>query len=506
MVWYPQMLPFVVTVATSILLAGYALRRAEVRAARTFAWLMVCIGIWAGGYALAYCSITLDDKRFWTTLKNLGAIPGPAVWALLALQVARIDALLSRRLWIVITAYVLALLLALFTNPLHHMFWVDMRLVEGVPEAVTTHGPIFKLYEYSIYLATLVSLFAFATHLRRAPRVQQTQALIMIAAALVPVVGRIASVAFGLRPIDGVDSVPLLLFVSGVLFAIALFRYGALDVLSLAHRLVVDHIQAGIVVLDQSERVLGINPFARGLCAEGAGDGTAFALALPACAGMALTDGAEHEVRIDSSGGVERWFLVKVSAVGDDSVGRLGTALMLLEITARKQMERKLVAEATTDPLTGVPNRRRFFALAEREVARAQRSGEPLAVLMLDIDHFKNVNDTWGHGVGDDVLRAVALTVDGTLREIDVFARYGGEEFIALVAGAPAVVAGLAERIRGAVAGIVTAVPGGELKVTASIGSAGLVDGDLTSAIERADDALYEAKRAGRDRCVAAGT
>ena len=505
MIWYPQLTPFVLTVVLSIFLVGYALTRTEVRAARTFAWLMVCIAVWAGGYGLAYASTTLEDKYFWTVFKNLGALPAPVIWALLTLQLARMDALLSRRLWLAIAAFVAVLMLSMLTNDAHHLFWIDFKLVPGEIESVSTHGPLFKLWEYCIYVAAPVALIACADYARRAPGVQKTQALLMIAAALVPITGRVVRVVFGVRLIESVDSVPLLLFVSGLMFAVAIFRLGALDVLSIAHRLVVDNIQAGIVVVDPSERVLGINPFARGLCAKGAGDGTPLARALPACAGMPLFDGSEHEVRIDSAGGVERWYLVKVSAVGDDSVGRLGTALMLLDITDRKQMEQTLRAEATTDPLTGVANRRQFFARAEAALERAQGRDEQLAVLLISVDHFDVLTEAQGHRIGDEVLLAAAQTVEHTLREVDVFGRYSPEAFIALSPGIPDVIAGLSRRIRRAVSQAAIDTPGGAVNVTLSIGSAPLREGGLEAAIQGADEALIAARDRGGDQHVSLG-
>jgi diguanylate cyclase (GGDEF)-like protein len=158
---------------------------------------------------------------------------------------------------------------------------------------------------------------------------------------------------------------------------------------------------------------------------------------------------------------------------------------------------------AATDFLTGIANRRRFFEAGEREIQRARRYGHPLVALMLDLDHFKQVNDTYGHAVGDKVLVAITAAIRNLLRDIDVFGRLGGEEFVILqqetdLAGGRAT----AERLRAAVAE--TAVDAGNtvLKVTISIGVALLSpdDSGLDEVLKRADDAMYEAKRSGRNR------
>ncbi|MFP5321338.1 MAG: diguanylate cyclase [Acidimicrobiia bacterium] len=151
---------------------------------------------------------------------------------------------------------------------------------------------------------------------------------------------------------------------------------------------------------------------------------------------------------------------------------------------------------ATRDPLTGLANRRLFDDALQREVARARRTGAPLAVAVIDIDHFKAVNDEHGHQVGDEVLRELADALRGAVRGGELVARYGGEEFVVLAVDATVDDAAvLGERLRAA-ARRVSAVP-----VTISVGVAGLpAGGDGAAMVADADAALYRAKAAGRDR------
>lgn len=156
------------------------------------------------------------------------------------------------------------------------------------------------------------------------------------------------------------------------------------------------------------------------------------------------------------------------------------------------------------DGLTEVYNQRKFQEEATREFARAQRHERPLALVLLDIDHFKQVNDTFGHLVGDRLLRAVAGSIRRVSREGDVLMRYGGEEFMVVVPGAGGHdLLELGERIRRAIAA--TEVSDGERRVTvtASVGGAAYPDHDVSSAtelVEAADSALYASKHLGRDR------
>jgi eukaryotic-like serine/threonine-protein kinase len=160
---------------------------------------------------------------------------------------------------------------------------------------------------------------------------------------------------------------------------------------------------------------------------------------------------------------------------------------------------------ATVDELTGVANRRQLFQLAERDVSAAIRHGHPMSVLMVDVDHFKRINDEYGHPAGDDVIRAIARRLAGQIRATDVLGRYGGEEFALVLTGTgpddP-----LPERLRAAIADTPVDTRAGPLPVTVSIGvtrrTAG--DTDLATLLDRADAALYQAKHAGRNRVATA--
>jgi diguanylate cyclase (GGDEF)-like protein len=169
---------------------------------------------------------------------------------------------------------------------------------------------------------------------------------------------------------------------------------------------------------------------------------------------------------------------------------------------------RRVASQATIDALTGIANRRSFDEELALEWRRAHRIGDSFALVLLDLDDFKKVNDTYGHPAGDAVLRTVGEVLGSAVRQIDLAARYGGEEFVVLVPESDLKgAAQLAKRLRLALSKARTELPDGQLlKVTASFGVAG--KGELQSAeqlVAAADEALYEAKRAGKNRVVAAG-
>ncbi len=193
----------------------------------------------------------------------------------------------------------------------------------------------------------------------------------------------------------------------------------------------------------------------------------------------------------------------------------LGSTLILaffaLVVVQWQDRERKLAELCQTDYLTGVDNRRSFMEKGETEFLRAQRYGKPLAVILVDVDHFKRVNDSYGHAIGDEVLKLVAKTLQGQMRRHDVAARYGGEEFVLLLAETNGEEAGVvAERCRGLVESLARVDAGGageSVRVTVSLGIAALplpgVD-RIERLIDVADAALYRAKSEGRNRVAIA--
>lgn len=197
--------------------------------------------------------------------------------------------------------------------------------------------------------------------------------------------------------------------------------------------------------------------------------------------------------------------MVQLAVVGG-FISQLRHKLHERNIDLRRTMARlnqanaELEVLAERDPLTGVYNRRRLFERLEEEVERSRRGYSPLSVCMLDVDHFKQVNDRHGHQAGDEVLRQVASTIATSLRSIDSLGRYGGEEFVLVLPQTPRDGAReKAERVRGAVD---LSCACGEA-LTVSIGVAGYRPGDsVDTLLARADAALYAAKERGRNRVV----
>jgi len=236
---------------------------------------------------------------------------------------------------------------------------------------------------------------------------------------------------------------------------------------------------------------------------------------------------SDQAIRLKQSDDTSRLIMVSCALVGNESENARGVMVTLDDVSSieRKNNElaitlqelrssqelisaknKELERLATTDALTGISNRRVLMETLALEFDRAQKQKTPLSCIMTDIDHFKSVNDTYGHGVGDDVICAVADTIKAACDEHQTVGRYGGEEFVVILPGTDTVVAAeLAERVRAAIVSLAVgdrlAVP----RLSSSFGvsdmSSGATDGDTL--VDLADQALYEAKQNGRNRvCV----
>ena len=217
-----------------------------------------------------------------------------------------------------------------------------------------------------------------------------------------------------------------------------------------------------------------------------------------------MGNNATYEVAL-AQGTTVRIDMVQIRTARGDDLGRLWLAQ---DITERRQRERTLERLATTDTLTGLTNRRAFMARLEAEITHIAHGAPPAAFLMLDLDHFKRVNDTWGHATGDKVLVHLANLLRGNLlRKEDMAGRLGGEEFAVLLPNTTVEQGhAIAERLRIALEQSTIASDDGQtIRVTMSVGLCPVLP-DSASTLASSDAALYQAKNTGRNRVVRADT
>jgi diguanylate cyclase (GGDEF)-like protein/PAS domain S-box-containing protein len=315
----------------------------------------------------------------------------------------------------------------------------------------------------------------------------------------------------GLIPIKTHDITPLMFGVSNLAVAFALYHYRLFDIVPMVRDLLIEGMEDGIVVVDPQLRIIDYNQAAQRILDLKrnarvvilAGDNLSFLQPYFEPLFTNELPSLHLETSLNWNDSI-RHYEVNTTHILDNRESISGLLIVLRDITERKIAEEKLQQLAITDPLTGLNNRRYFFELAQREFERSIRYRHTMSIIEIDVDHFKNVNDTYGHQVGDQVLSALAQRCQGCMREIDVLARYGGEELIILLPETEADAAVIvAERVRKRINSSDFDTNDGPVQVTISLGVSQLQntpEETLDRLINRADQGLYLAKQAGRNR------
>jgi diguanylate cyclase (GGDEF)-like protein len=308
-----------------------------------------------------------------------------------------------------------------------------------------------------------------------------------------------------------INFTPFALVVTNVLFYISIVRYDLFDIVPTAYSMTLDYIRDAFVLVSSDMNYTSSNRAARRLFPDldGLRKGAAIAQ-ISNWPGelLAPSDYSEElgvRFTLPDKSGDDRYFSAQIDAIFTGGKPRLlGWIILIQDITNIISMMKKLEQVAYTDVLTGLYNRRHFMELAAMLFDRSKRSGISCHVMMMDLDFFKNINDTYGHLAGDEVLKNVSACIKETVRSYDLVARYGGEEFVVMISDSDEQTAlRLAERIRTHVEDNPCIYEGRSLTVTFSIGVASTRDiVSFEDMLRCADEAMYTAKKNGRNRVV----
>lgn len=526
------------------LLALVAMNRREPLApwlSSVFALLL----LWTVAYVIEVASGSVATKIVWANVQFISAASIPLLWFYAMRRAAgspRLPSWLTAFLWIICSVVITCA----FTNP-GHLFRGHPMLDRSGPIAFldADYGLLYFVlwvpFAYGLLMVALVTLGHTAL---RGPQLARARCRLLIAATLLPMLVGVLFIV-GALPWPNFNPAISSLSVSAGLCAVALVRYRLLDITPLARETVIEQLPDPLIVADARGLLCDFNPAASRVLPElsrselghpletvlaGRSELTRALLAareLAARADAATPPSAaageasrqpsddEHILALavgktgDSSVQPElRHFSLRVTPVVRRTGLRIGEAIVLHDVTQSRRLYAEARRAASTDELTGLLSRRRLLELGLQEVARARRHGRRLGVLLLDIDHFKLVNDQHGHAAGDAVLRALGACCRAELREFDLLGRYGGDEFCAVLPEVGLTSASaVAERLRAAVSVLIVWHEGAPIRPTVSIGVvAAQVEDDTTldELMRSADEALYEAKQAGRDRVASA--
>jgi len=344
---------------------------------------------------------------------------------------------------------------------------------------------------------------------RAAPAFRK-QAEIFLAGSLVPWIGTLLY-AFGLTPYN-LDMSPLGLSMSGVIASLGFLKFRLLDIVPLARDVIFEGMSDGVLILDTHDRIVDFNPGLQAMLPNFrkayVGTSVFEVLASYPVLLKLIKENSSEAVELQTNlAGETNYYLGNLVALHDRRKKKVGKTLTLHDYTQVKQLLEQLEELSIRDSLTGVYNRRYFHKVTDDEFYRLQRYGGTLSLIVLDIDHFKRINDTYGHLAGDAALRLLAEICSKILRKSDTMVRFGGDEFIILLPQTNSTAAvNLAQRLRKAVEQQCIEYENQSLFMTASFGVASADSPDIVSLdelIRCADNAVYEAKETGHNRvCV----
>ena len=419
-------------------LGWHAWRNRALPGALPFVVITLIAAIWAVENALELVSVGLQSKLLWADLQYLSIVSMPVAWLVMALDYTGRRAWLTRRNLIALSIVPLVSLALMWTNGHHHLMrataWLD---TSGSYAAVgRTFGPWFWVHTAYSYVLVAAAVGLLISAIFSVPSLYRGQPIVLLVGFSVPLTWNVVYVfAPGVLPTH--DFTPAAFGIAGLIVAWGLFRFRLFTLVPVARHALVENMVDPLLVLDQADRVVDLNEAARALIdrpvtrilarplAE-SWEGWA-QLAAPYAAGA-----DRAELSLAENGG-QRDYEVKISQLARRGKV-LGRLLVIRDVTERTLMEESLRRQALTDSLTGLANRGLFMAKVGDAVRQARRYTDTLfAVIVLDLDQFKLVNDSIGHVAGDVLLESVATKLKRCVREADTVARMGGDEFMILL-------------------------------------------------------------------------
>lgn len=467
--------------------------------------LLLALSWWDITYGLFWAGVAGPTPFFWLDLTYLGVVIAPTAFLIFAIQISVLGHWLKPPLMFGLCVEPTFVLLVLWTDPWHDLFFGGERLANT--SLILAAGPVFWV---NLVYSYLLLLMGFAILLRRfwqASGLYRRQIGLVLAGVAVIWLNS-GIFILGLSPFPNADNTPFSFTFGALFFAFALLRYQLLDLAPIARDTLIEQMSDGVVVLDAQNRIVDVNAHAQSVLPRKPRIGEPVDSVFDTWPEMIKEFGGKTEGRAEVllQHAAQIYLDIQITPLRDRHGQFLGKLIVWRDISEFKGIQNDLEIMATVDPLTQVFNRRRFFELAEQAVAQAAHAEEPLSLMIIDIDHFKSINDLYGHLVGDQVLVSFAQHCLQNIRPADIFARSGGEEFVLLAPNtdldkASALAAHLCQTIGDLP---IPLEDGTEVRVTASIGVACRRGSDepLKAFLRRADKALYHAKQHGRN-CAA---
>jgi diguanylate cyclase (GGDEF)-like protein/PAS domain S-box-containing protein len=494
-------------VALSLVLFGYVWPRRSSPGAWPLLGLIITVVFWSVGYIFEYSTTHIQAKLLAWDISYVGAVILPVMLFAFALRFTHRGQWLTPRVFLLFLIIPAITLILQWTKDFHSLMYYDMHLVQDGPFLLVAkiYGPWFWVAATYNYVLILASISSLIYRLFTPPLLFADQAAYLLIVITVPACANLEYI-FHFLPFPHADWTPAAFAVSAIAMTFAISRHRFLDVLPVARESAIELMSEGFLVLDNQNRVVDFNRGMREILAVP--ESSIHGRQLPDAILKQLTlnneFGAKHdaniEVEIEGKAG-SRCYSVHSSPFNTGRSQDCGHVLVFYDITERKHVEEAIRQMAFYDQLTGLPNRTLFADRAGMALSVAGRYKRMLAVMVIDVDRFKRVNDTYGHAAGDQVLQDISLRFSTSVRKVDTVSRLGGDEFLVLLPeiSGEETLDTVSRRIMEAVFKPFQ-VSGNEIKLTVSIGMA-IYPGDgfdLDLLIKNADIAMYQVKQAGR--------
>ncbi len=523
----------IVNALAAFFIAALLFQRPDKPSIRSMTLMLLGLGIWSLSYAMITISPSAEAKLFWLRLENIGILFVPVLWFFFAMKYLRLDRWLTRKPVLLLFFVIPSISLLMIISDI----WFHLYYTSVVPATATggpliiSRGPMYWVALTQSYFLTLVGTFALLWRFLRSRAVYGKQAPYLFGAIAIPfTLNIIYQLAPGILPIFSVpvDLTPLSFNITAIFLATSIFGLRLFDLVPIARDTVMEHIPEMVFVVDIHDRVIDANAMAQKWLGksmediQGQDPIEVFRKWPQLLNRFFFTEYSREEIEIP--GNPPHTLEIIVTPLYNRSNILEGRVILARDMTERKLLENQLMSvnqslqnqlnenerlriqlqeQAIRDPLTGVYNRRFFADALDRETAQARRENTPFSIIIMDVDHFKQFNDTYGHKCGDVVLQTLAKFLSDNTRSSDIVCRYGGEEFVILMPDAAIDSAhDRANFFRSQFEQLHIEYEGQILKSTFSAGVASFpvhaASGEALLSL--ADQALYRSKAQGRNR------
>lgn len=498
-----QLIPFLLAILILIWISSIAFQqRKQSKEARTLFILACGVILWMAAYVIAGVAKDFQARYFWFQWVRVGVVVSSTLVFVFALRHSRRDHFFQKWHWSLITPTSTLLLLLIIQMVRGQIF--GLRDIHN-PEELGLVGYLVLMYGFALSTG---AVFILGRAYFEAPSNLRWQGVAMMIGILLPVAISFQTDIMGIEWIPSFDEATFSLVFTVLIFAQILFRRKLFNVWPIAYETILHNIHDGVIVINLDGQVMMINSAGETILGQSSKDviGKRFP-ELTSQLGLdevELAGMQEKPVEFSPAGNPHVMYQMKITVLYDKNHENKGSVVLIHDISDWKRSQKRLTDLATIDYLTGIYNRQHFIHLAQQELLRCAKNRQFCSVIIMDVDHFKSVNDTYGHQTGDQVLKHIMELCRKNFRRVDILGRYGGEEFVALL---PEInqeeVLLVAERVRLAIDQSPFITPDANIALSISLGVAmadPVVFYPLDQLLEQADKAMYVSKQRGRNK------